>query len=1005
MGLLGGNAKGRVVGLDELPGKSNYFIGNDPKKWRTNVPSYARVKYEGVYPGVDLVYYGNQRQLEYDFVVEPGADPNQIKLSFAGAEGMRVDAASGDLVLKLGKDEVRFRKPAVYQPAVAAVPSSPSLSLAPASGLEARHSALVTLHSSFVLASNNQVAFRVAGYDPKRALVIDPVLSYSTYLGGSDNDLGNAIAVDSSGNAYVTGYTRSTDFPTVDPLQSSNHGKYDAFVSKLNPAGSALVYSTYLGGSKTDGGTGIAVDSSGNAYVTGQTYSTDFPTANPIQASNDASNGTAFVAELNAADSALVYSTYLGGSSSDVGLGMAVDSAGNAYVTGYTGSTDFPTAHPFQATCGSCSSGGDTAFVAKLNFTASATPPLTLAYSTYLGGSNLDEANGIAVDSSGNAYVTGYTASTDFPTMNPHQATLKGYVNVFVTTFNAAGSALLYSTYLGGSNVDQGYGIAVDAAGNAYVTGLTFSIDFPTKNPFQATCGGCSSGGYTAFVAKLNFTASATPPLTLAYSTYLGGSTADLGFGIGVDSAGNAYVIGYTYSTDFPTKQQLQPICDACSNGDAFVSALKPAGNALVYSSYLGGSNGNWAYGITVDSAGDAYVTGETDSTDFPTMNPLQASYGGGGADAFVTEIWPAKVSLSPTSLTFGPQNVGTTGAPQTMTLSITGEGTLLILNITVSGDFAQTNNCGSSLTDSSCTISVTFTPTTAGGRSGSITFTSNATVVPYSVSLTGTGTAPEAGVSPSSLTFGSQSVGTRSASQPVTLSNTGNAALTITSIAASANFGQTNNCGGSVAAASSCTIKVTFAPTAMGSLTGTLTITDNSNEAAGSTQTVTLSGTGEILVHWPGPIRLPPPPPSRPVPLRPIRGLPPTPPVTEPISVPEPVPAPMPAPAAGLAPSSLTFSAQIVGTRSSAQTVTLANTGNSTLTLTGIATSANFGQTNNCGDSVAARGSCTIHVTFSPTATGSLAGTLTITDNSKGVAGSKRTVTLSGTGTNSFVR
>jgi len=873
MRLLGGNAKGRVVGLDELLGKSNYFIGNDPKKWRTNVPSYARVKYEGVYPGVDLVYYGNQRQLEYDFVVEPGADPNQIKLSFAGADGMRVDAASGDLVLKLGKDEVRFRKPVVYQPAVAAVPSSPSLSLAPASGLEARHSSLVTLHSSFVLASNNEVAFRVAGYDPQRALVIDPVLSYSTYLGGSDNDWGNAIAVDSSGNAYVTGYTRSIDFPTANPLQSSNHGGYDAFVAKLNSAGSALVYSTYLGGSKNDGGTGIAVDSSGNAYLTGKTKSTDFPTANPLQASNNASNGTAFVAELNAAGSALVYSTYLGGSSADVGLGMALDSAGNAYVTGYTGSTDFPTMNPLQPTnkASAANSGNATAFVAKLNFTASATPPLTLVYSTYLGGSINDEANGIAVDSSGNAYVTGYTASTDFPTMNPYQATLKGHMTVFVTKFNAAGSALLYSTYLGGSNVDQGYGIAVDAAGNAYVTGLTFSTDFPTAQPFQATCSTCGSNGrYTAFVAKLNFTASATPPLTLAYSTYLGGSTADLGYGIGVDSAGNAYVIGYTYSTDFPIKQALQPNCDGCSNGDAFVSALKPAGNALVYSSYLGGSNGTYAYGITVDSAGDAYVTGETDSTDFPTMNPLQASYGGGGADAFVTKIWPAKVSLSPTSLTFGSQNVGTTSAPQTMTLTITGEGTLLILNTTVSGDFAQTNNCGSSLTDSSCTISVTFTPTTAGGRSGSITFTSNASVVPHIVSLTGTGTAPEAGVSPSGLTFGSQSVGTTSASQPVTFSNTGNAALTITSIATSAKFGQTNNCEGSVAASGSCTINVTFSPTAIGQLTGTLTITDNSNGVAGSTQTVALSGTGVIVVHWPGPIVLPPRPPSHPVPGQP---------------------------------------------------------------------------------------------------------------------------------------
>ena len=303
MRLVGGNAKGRVVGLDELPGHSNYFIGNDPKKWRTNVPSYVEVKYEGVYPGIDLVYYGNQRQLEYDFVVAPGADPARVKLSFIGANGVRVDEGSGDLVPKMGDDEVRFRKPAIYQPAVAA-----------ASGLDARHSSLVTLHSSFVLASNNEVAFRVAGYDPKRAMVIDPVLTYSTYLGGGGGDVGQGIAIDSSGNAYVTGNTSSTNFPTANPLQAIMEGTEDAFVAKLNATGTALVYSTYLGGSSVNDGFGIAVDSSGNAYVTGSTSSTDFPTVNPLQApfgGCSQSPPNAFVAKLNAAGSALVYSTYL----------------------------------------------------------------------------------------------------------------------------------------------------------------------------------------------------------------------------------------------------------------------------------------------------------------------------------------------------------------------------------------------------------------------------------------------------------------------------------------------------------------------------------------------------------------------------------------------------------------------------------------------------------------------------------------------------------------------
>src|SRR5208337_802676 len=337
MKLVGANTKATVTGAEELPGKSNYFIGNDPKKWRTNVPTYANVRYQDVYPGVGLTYYGNQGdQLEYDFVVAPGADPNQIKLSFAGADGMRVDAASGDLVLKVGDDEVRFRKPVVYQPAVAAVYDRRRRS---------QSAATAELDGAFIVASNNELGFRVAGYDPKRALVIDPVLSYSTYLGGSDQDVGYGIAVDAAGDAYVTGSTASTDFPTANPLQPSYAGgPYDVFVAKLNPAGSALVYSTYLGGTSEDDGYAIAVDSAGNAYVTGTTASTNFPTVNPLQATNKAAAATtgqtAFVAKLNPAGSALLYSTYLGGSDQDVGYGVAVDSAGNAYITGQTLSTD-----------------------------------------------------------------------------------------------------------------------------------------------------------------------------------------------------------------------------------------------------------------------------------------------------------------------------------------------------------------------------------------------------------------------------------------------------------------------------------------------------------------------------------------------------------------------------------------------------------------------------------------------------------------------------------------
>ena len=664
MRLVGGNAKGRVVGLDELPGRSNYFIGNDPKKWRTNVPSYARVKYEGVYPGVDLVYYGDLEggRLEYDFVVAPGADPSQIKLSFAGAEGVRVDAASGDLVMKVGGEEVRFQKPAVYQPAVAAVDdrrtgggkSRPALGKP---NPERRISNPEGPSGTFVLASKNEVSFRVAGYDAKRALVIDPVLVYSTYLGGSFADSASGIAVDSSGNAYVTGYTQSWDFPRVNPLQvpCGDCGSVYAFVAKLKADGSGLAYSTYLGsesaaaGGSDAFGSAIAVDSSGDAYVTGYTNSTGFPTVNFLQSSN-AGGTDAFVAKLNTDGSALVYSTYLGGTNNDYGNGIAVDSSGNAYVTGTTQSAHFPThSTSLQPTYGggTCGTAPNTypcadAFVAWLSADCS------LVDSTYLGGSNNDSGNGIAVDSSGNVYVIGTTASTDFPTANPLQATNHGGSDAFVAKLNSNASTtkvltLVYSTYLGGSGADLGYAIGVDSSGNAYVTGSTSSTDFPTLNPFQLNLGGGTTpnaSATNAFVTVLNNAGNG-----FVYSTYLGGSGADVGYGIGVDSSGNAYVTGSTSSTGFPTLNPFQlnlggGTTPNASATNAFVTVLNNAGNGFVYSTYLGGSGADSASGIAVDSSGIAYVSGLTASTDFPIVNALQPK-NAGGSDAFVAKISP----------------------------------------------------------------------------------------------------------------------------------------------------------------------------------------------------------------------------------------------------------------------------------------------------------------------------------------------------------------------------
>ncbi|HTY63653.1 MAG TPA: SBBP repeat-containing protein, partial [Acidobacteriota bacterium] len=596
--IVGANPNTKISGIGELPGKSNYFIGNDPANWHTGVPNFEKVKIEGVYPGIDLVYYGNQRQLEYDWIVNPGADPGAIKFEIGDKANLKVDA-QGNLILDQ-RGGLRLQKPFIYQQSAGSRKE---------------------ITGRYIILENRQVSFQMDKYDASLPLVIDPVLNYSVYLGGSSLDYGQAIAVDSSGSAYVTGATFSTNFPTATPFHAISGGGFDAFVTKLNSSGNALLYSTYLGGNDTDVGYGIAVDASGNAYVTGETLSTNFPTANPVQGNNRGADD-AFVTKLNASGNALTYSTYLGGSDNDSASGIAVDSSGNVYVTGETLSTNFPMANPLQASNG----GSWDVFVTKLNSSGSA-----LLYSTYLGGSNTDNGNAIAVDSSGNAYVTGFTISTNFPTAHAFQASSGGNNDAFITKLNSSGSALLYSTYLGGSNADYGNGIAVDSSGNAYVTGSTTSTNFPTAHAFQASFGGYSD----AFITKLNSSGSA-----LLYSTYFGGSNEDYGRGIAVDLSGNVYLTGETLSTNFPTRYPLQ--ANYGGNWDAFITKLNSSGSGLFYSTYLGGSDTDEGYGIAVDTSGTAYVTGETLSTNFPTLNKLQASYGGSG-DTFVAKMIFAK--------------------------------------------------------------------------------------------------------------------------------------------------------------------------------------------------------------------------------------------------------------------------------------------------------------------------------------------------------------------------
>lgn len=625
MRMLGSNPHARVQGGELQTGKVNYFLGSDPQKWRHNVPLFGSVRYEEMYPGVDLVYYGNQRQLEYDFVVKPGADPNRIRLAFPGASHVSVDSR-GELVLGVGGAEVRQHRPVVYQTAAAG-------------RTEVQGSYRIL--SPATPGKPAQVAFEIAAYDATRPLVIDPVLSYSTYLGGEDDDQSYGLAVDAVGYVYITGRTKSTLFP-VSPSarQTLKSGGTDVFVTKLDPFSSgaaSVVYSTYIGGTADDGSAfshqGVAVDVSGNAYITGSTLSADFPTTVGAYSRTYTSPfDDAFVTKLNPTGSALVYSTYLGGAGWDYGHSIAVDSTGKAYVAGGTGSDDFPlTSGAVQI----ARAGGLTdAFVAVFNAQGSG-----LVYSTVLGGSGNDDAYGIVLDSAGRAVIAGTTTSTAFPTAGTaFQTTRKGNSDAFIArvNINASGAAgLSYSTYLGGSSDENGFGLALDSADAVYITGQTTSSDYPT----QAAIQNAKNGTWDAFVTKLTPAGSA-----LTYSTYIGGTVGTIGSGIAVDASGSAYVTGQTSSDNFPSVNPLSGITGG--SGDAFLVKINPTGTAYTFATRFGGSLGdNPALdphaGIAVDSAGNVYFTGTTSSANLPvTSSAFQSALGGANkTDAFVALV------------------------------------------------------------------------------------------------------------------------------------------------------------------------------------------------------------------------------------------------------------------------------------------------------------------------------------------------------------------------------
>jgi hypothetical protein len=614
MKLRGCAAHPQREGREMLAGYYNYLIGNDPTRHATYVRRYKEAWVKGVYAGIDMRYYLEGGRLRYDWVVHPGGDPSQIVFGLEGSEKTYIDS-EGRLVFTTRFGEVKLAELRVYQ-----------------GDREI---------GGWFVGRPGGWGIEVGSYDPTQPLVIDPLV-YSTYIGGSDWDVGYGIAVDGSGNAYVTGWTWSTDYDvTPGAFQTTNGGLADVFVTKLNATGTALVYSTYIGGSGDDVGHGIAVDGSGNAYVTGWTLSTDYDvTPGAFQTTNGGGKDV-FVTKLNAAGTALVYSTYIGGSNNDVGYAIAVDGSGNAYVTGRTYSTDYDvTPGAFQTTNG----GEEDVFVTKLNAAGTA-----LVYSTYIGGSGFDWGNAIAVDGSGQAYVTGETSSTDYDVRpGAFQTTNGGGLDVFVTKLNATGTALVYSTYIGGSGDDEGNAIAVDGSGYAYVTGETSSTNYDvTPGAFQTTNG----GGRDVFVTKLNATGTA-----LVYSTYIGGSGDDEGYGIAVDGSGYAYVTGRTFSTDY----DVTPGAFQTTNGggyDVFVTKLNATGTALVYSTYIGGSNNDVGHGIAVDGSGNAYVTGYTRSTDYDVTPGAFQTTNGGWLEVFVTKVCHSTIignACQPSSLLGG---------------------------------------------------------------------------------------------------------------------------------------------------------------------------------------------------------------------------------------------------------------------------------------------------------------------------------------------------------------
>jgi hypothetical protein len=843
--MIGANSQPIAHALDPQEAKANYLIGNDSNKWHRGVPEYARVKFDAIYPGVDLVYYGSQGRLESDYIVSPGANPNQIALRIEGADRIRLNS-DGDAILSTAAGHVSLHQPRAYQQSAAG---------------------RTEVAANYVSLAPGGLGIRVGSYDPQQTLVIDPVVGYATLLSGSaSGTTGNAIAVDSTGNAYIVGATGASDFPTTSgAFQKTLNGTTgNAFVTKLNATGTALVFSTYLGGSgssgKFDSASGVAVDGSGNVYITGVTPSTDFPikTQSAYQVVNNGTPGNCFFTKLDPTGSTLLYSTYLGGSGNDACTAIALDSNGNAYLTGTATSTVFPVTPGMAIQTAGQSSG--LAFVSRIDTSLSGTN--SLVYSTLLGGTSANFGTGIAVDAGFNAYITGQTTSTDFPVKSgAFQSTLKGTAgNAFVSQIDTTtANNLVYSTYLGGTSTGAGSGdigtaIALGPSSNVFVTGNTKATDFPvTAGVLQTTPKNANS---TTFVARLDTTKANAA--SLVYATYLGGSSQDSAAAIAADSSGNAYVAGSTQSSDFPTIPGAPQFTRSTQNlQTGYVSVLNPTATALSFSTYFGGTGGDAATGVALDASAspNIYVTGATASSDFPvTTGAFQTTFKTGAA--FVAKLSPAAatgVILSPSVANFGKQPVSVASQPLIVTLANLTGTSITITKFSIDGtnaaDFAIANSSctGAIAAGATCAIPITFTPSLTTPETATLTVADSDPSSPQTIALTGTGVAASpVFLTPATVDFGNQGINTTSAAKTVTLKN--NSAVLIAGISISitggsaSSFAQTSACGTSLAAGASCTISVTFTPTATGAATATLSVADSDPS---SPQTATLTGTG----------------------------------------------------------------------------------------------------------------------------------------------------------------